>query len=281
MLSPYQVFRHRRGFSFTEVIFAVVILGIGFIMTASIFPVAIEQTRSNADEAVAAGLSRDLVNCIASSVHADVYAAADPGGTNAGVTQPFSSSQFLYPEVVGSLIDNSDPRYACVPFFCESAPNGTVKVIVLVVRRWVRDAYTPADLDADLAPQNINVNSITRQSDGTGVIEISCDPVSDPQGYSKRVAPGTFVVISNFNSSEPSGRAFRVTSIRSQTNESVFWNLDPSAGLLPGESFGSDGGAVIKASVIGRDLLDPTNPDGGYTGPSQDVGIFTTFLRPE
>ena len=35
--------RHR-GFSFTEVLFAVIILGIGFIMIAAIFPVALMQS---------------------------------------------------------------------------------------------------------------------------------------------------------------------------------------------------------------------------------------------
>ena len=40
----------RRGFSFAEVMFAVVVLGIGFIMLASIFPVAIRQTASVVEE---------------------------------------------------------------------------------------------------------------------------------------------------------------------------------------------------------------------------------------
>lgn len=45
--------RARRAFTFTEVMFAVVILGIGFIMIAAIFPVAIRQTAQSAEESVA------------------------------------------------------------------------------------------------------------------------------------------------------------------------------------------------------------------------------------
>src|SRR5882672_11756716 len=42
--------RSRRGFTFTEVMFAVILLGIGFIMLAGMFPVAIQQTQTNVEE---------------------------------------------------------------------------------------------------------------------------------------------------------------------------------------------------------------------------------------
>src|SRR3954452_13974099 len=42
--------RRRNGVTFTEVMFAVVLLGIGFIMVAAIFPVAIRQSQSNLEE---------------------------------------------------------------------------------------------------------------------------------------------------------------------------------------------------------------------------------------
>src|SRR5271170_6357188 len=41
----------RRGFSFIEVMFAVIILGIGFIMVSAMFPVAIQQTQMNVEDA--------------------------------------------------------------------------------------------------------------------------------------------------------------------------------------------------------------------------------------
>src|SRR5688572_7463003 len=48
----------RAGFSFAEVMFAVVVLGIGFIMLASIFPVAIRQTASVVEENDATALTK-------------------------------------------------------------------------------------------------------------------------------------------------------------------------------------------------------------------------------
>lgn len=52
----------QRGFSFTEILFAVMILGIGFIMIAAIFPVAIHQTEANNQETITASVARASSN---------------------------------------------------------------------------------------------------------------------------------------------------------------------------------------------------------------------------
>ena len=49
----------RRGFTFTEVMFAVILLGIGFIMLAGMFPVAIQQTQTTAEESSTAPIAQD------------------------------------------------------------------------------------------------------------------------------------------------------------------------------------------------------------------------------
>ncbi len=54
----------RPGYSFPEVMFAVVVLGIGFIMLAAIFPVAVKQTKATADETRAMGIGRSAVGTI-------------------------------------------------------------------------------------------------------------------------------------------------------------------------------------------------------------------------
>ena len=46
------------GYSFPEVLFAVVVLGIGFIMLAAVFPVALQQSKSTLDETRAAAIAR-------------------------------------------------------------------------------------------------------------------------------------------------------------------------------------------------------------------------------
>jgi type II secretory pathway pseudopilin PulG len=58
--------RHRRAFTFMEILFVVMILGIGFIMLAAMFPAALRQTQQNVEEnefnAVAHIGARDLEN---------------------------------------------------------------------------------------------------------------------------------------------------------------------------------------------------------------------------
>src|SRR5882672_5687873 len=44
----------RPAFSFTEILFAIMILGIGFIMVAAMFPVALSQTESSSQETIGA-----------------------------------------------------------------------------------------------------------------------------------------------------------------------------------------------------------------------------------
>src|SRR5258705_8389771 len=48
----------RHGFTFTEVMFAVILLGIGFIMLAGMFPVAIQQTQTNVQESTASTVAQ-------------------------------------------------------------------------------------------------------------------------------------------------------------------------------------------------------------------------------
>src|SRR6266567_9033270 len=52
------------AFSFTEVMFAVVILGVGFIMVAAMFPVAIHQSQTTNDENTGSHISRGATNVV-------------------------------------------------------------------------------------------------------------------------------------------------------------------------------------------------------------------------
>src|SRR5689334_9383547 len=49
------------GFSLTEVMFAVIVLGIGFIMVAAMFPVSISQSRLTVEETSAAAIARNAM----------------------------------------------------------------------------------------------------------------------------------------------------------------------------------------------------------------------------
>jgi type II secretory pathway pseudopilin PulG len=68
-----------RGFSFAEVMFAVVILGIGFILIAAIFPVAIQQSQATGEESNAAAIARQAAAAI-TTVASSTFTTMNPGG---------------------------------------------------------------------------------------------------------------------------------------------------------------------------------------------------------
>jgi hypothetical protein len=68
----------RSAFSFAEILFAIIILGIGFIMVAAIFPVAIEQAKNTSDEVAGATIARGATNFIAGLAAASDDPPASP-----------------------------------------------------------------------------------------------------------------------------------------------------------------------------------------------------------
>ena len=95
----------RAGFSFAEVLFAVIILGIGFILVAAIFPVAIQQTQSSAEDAAGAAAARQAAAAIAelTAPAGNVYTSA------ANVTSGFSGP---VTQLTGAT---ANPQYTPVP----------------------------------------------------------------------------------------------------------------------------------------------------------------------
>src|SRR5712671_6524381 len=71
--------RSRRGFTFTEVMFAVILLGIGFIMLAGMFPVAIQQTQTNVEESTASTVVQGAARYLEQTLtQEDVQPTIDP-----------------------------------------------------------------------------------------------------------------------------------------------------------------------------------------------------------
>src|SRR3954470_8053424 len=90
--------RSRRGFTFTEVMFAVILLGIGFIMLAGIFPVAIQQTQTNVEESTGANVARSAAHYMEESLTVDDVPPTgnlDTSPTPNGTNKSFIPPQFL------------------------------------------------------------------------------------------------------------------------------------------------------------------------------------------
>jgi hypothetical protein len=138
---PHPSALFRRGYSFTEVMFAVVVLGIGFIMIAAMFPVALSQQASTQEETSAASIARGATTYVQSIAtrynmpatgttaqpnRPRVYSVRDPqigtapaldtfyAGDNAILPPTNTEAGALWDAVKGNLILTSDPRYAYV-----------------------------------------------------------------------------------------------------------------------------------------------------------------------
>lgn len=254
----------RSAFSFAEVMFAVVILGVGFILLSAIFPVAAEQSRATNDEAVAARLADAAVKTIQYSTTNDDYPDTQ------GVMCPFSDTAGLWSKVSGNVINAADARYAWIPFYERTGTQGTVRISVLVVRRQLFDVYTPNDLSGDLQPRGISIVSITPQGDGTSIARIARDWL----GMYQTVTDGSFLIMRS-GDGDIAGRSFHVSQFSSADADSVSFTLVPGDGFAYDESCGS-----ASAAVIGRDFADPANSAAGYAGPSQDIAVYTTIISP-
>ncbi len=178
----------RPGFSFTEILFAVMILGIGFIMVAAIFPVAIQQTALTGDETVAAAIAREGTNAITSinnsallpptvsnppsitaaanqrvigqvwSLHDERMVNWTPSAPAPGVLQ----RDLTWNAISGNLILPMDRRYAWVGMYKRDGtwngptpnqiiPDPYAQVIIIGVQCKNRSAYDPT-VDLDRAP---------------------------------------------------------------------------------------------------------------------------------
>ncbi len=126
--------------TFTEVLFAVMILGIGFIMVAAIFPVAIQQSKSNTSETVASRLAEtsiQLVQANATATNLPATAAGDRPVVS-GPTAPLINS------IKNNLIFSGDPRYGWTVLYRRSSDWSYAQVFVVLMQISNRTNYNPA-----------------------------------------------------------------------------------------------------------------------------------------
>jgi hypothetical protein len=182
----------RAAYSFPEVLFAVVVLGIGFIMIAGIFPVAISQSKATLDETVAAAVARGAVNALArigddqhiqivgqpllKVIMPETHPTVGPGaGLTIGDVMPFDTEDG-WNAVRGSQIFAQDPRYAFVPLYRRDGNTtisppvqlaGSAQIFVIIVQiRGVNDPrrvleYGPAPVTGTSADLDLKIQGTT------------------------------------------------------------------------------------------------------------------------
>jgi type II secretory pathway pseudopilin PulG len=291
----------RRGFSFTEVLFAVMVLGIGFIMIAAMFPVTIRQTQNTmgdtqgANEAQAAmaylqsiGTNQNFPPTVpGANKPAQVYTLKDvptatpgPGG-NPG-----------YVAAKGNMVNPNSPRLAWLPLYRRgvhtvagvTVPDSFAQVFVIAVQSRNRPQYntgfrnpqpysdfdvppnaTPANGDvAPLDPKPVEVTVVYNSTRQRGELQITTP--NPPPAFA---APGAYVIIADDpnDTEDPLKKAGqsngRIYQLGEFDEQFGVWTLMPGSDMIR-----KNGGAAIAGDD--NDIKKPAKAymvGRGYTNP--------------
>ena len=159
-----------RGFSFTEILFAVMVLGIGFIMIAAMFPITIRQTQASMEDSQGANEAKAAMACL-STVASDQNfpptvppfgngqkpKLGNPAQVFSMTLAPYKTGSNIpilpgYMAIRGNFINPSNPRVAWVPLYRRGVhDNGTgeavgdsyAQVFIFAIQSRNRTQYSP------------------------------------------------------------------------------------------------------------------------------------------
>jgi hypothetical protein len=303
--------RHAAGFSFTELLFAVMILGIGFILVAAIFPVGLAQTKSNFDETHAAALARSgaaevgrvaYANDFVSNLIAPLQVLNDDTASTTGIAQR-------------NMISPSDPRYAWVGMYRRvPGSNNTAQLCMILVNR--SQPFTGADFVRNDGVRLLEPRGVLLDVDANSIVTVRSVSASDGRQYNANAsAPGTFVLLRNDNIVSGSGYTMTAERFLNGAWEATAISADDRAQV---EGQNRLGGQVYRLGVAldanrfewfpGAELnvqlhyTDPsderrrltitgldsasayivgrnrTGPGNDFDGTTMDVAYYTTFI---
>jgi prepilin-type N-terminal cleavage/methylation domain-containing protein len=304
--SPLLLPSRRRGFTFTEILFAVLILGIGFILVAAIFPVALRQTQATSEETVAATIAKGGVSYMAkynsqAYWYAPAFVAPATTGTPDGMVHPIGPNAYasdattltyvnttLWPLICGNLILPSDSRYAWVPMYRQVKGQPYVQIILIGVQARNRSFYDSNDLvarPAGTGAASLEARPLTAvfapHTAGTPDTVTLSDVTGSSNLFLPTAAPGAYIVVANDNGASTNGTTngwmYRLgnfdTSATSPT-PSVTYYLAPGNDMTGSTSQPTNGTVTVLIVGAGYDNATATT----YSGPVQDVANYTTFI---
>lgn len=135
--------RRRSGFSFVEILFAIFILGIGFIMIAALFPVAIQQSQATSAETFARSMGISGVGYLRA-----VMPATQPAPYTS--PQPYDTSSS---PIRAYQINSIDPRFAWFPYYTTDSAGNVNRLIIVTMQKTDGKVYTPTDITTGIATQ--------------------------------------------------------------------------------------------------------------------------------
>lgn len=252
------------GFTFTEVLFAVILLGIGFIMLAGIFPVAVQQTVTTAEETAANALAQRAVNQVAA-----IATSARFPSTGNRVEQVRKNE--VWDVLAGGMIDEKNPRYAWVPMYRRDGDNRYMQLIVVALQAQHDGQVFEVSKDfrrnvssSLVDPRPVKMRVIDA---GNGVYEVS---IGSAEKYRDACGEGAFLIDKN------TGKYFRLGA---RVKDADRWTMAPGNDL--GEEDVKDWLDKDRdALVIGRPFQyrDPAKLEPPFQGYVMDIGIYSTFI---
>jgi Tfp pilus assembly protein PilV len=296
-----------RGFSFAEVMFAVVVLGIGFIMIAAIFPAAIKQAQLTTDESYSAAMARAAARYLQeiatdTTMPATGPAAAPHRGLVSRGTAPAAppAPNPFWQAIRGNVIVTNDPRFAWVAMYKRDGnpadPGtwaGTAQVIIIGVQARNRPIYTLADV-AGASPANLQPRPIGFTITDSTTAEPDRIEFTGTATELAALAEGCYVVVGDdglagANQGRLNGYVYRIGTRRSDWGPNAFE-------LIPGNDFAPlpdpDGTAGPMTAVpgpiagtgwiVGRgyaNAMTPPTGAGDWEGIAQDISVYTTFVQ--
>jgi prepilin-type N-terminal cleavage/methylation domain-containing protein len=272
----------RRGFSLPEVMFAVMILGIGFIMVAAMFPVAIQQAKDTREEGTGTMVARSAVEAIRRQCAVTLanYTATAPAKIDMGYNRElFGSNQATY--AIGqtpirfSSIYQPDSRYAWTALYRRNVTDSVAQVFVFVLTSQdgshfdssdmvpIDTGVTP-DIWPNLFPRRIEIRQNTSNPSVRDTINIRADTGAG------KYPDATGGIVENCFLVTETGEVLRLAS-SIEIGGQVIWQLYPGQDATPYTTW-------TKAWFVGRRRSNPAGV-GAYDGVAQDIAVYTTFVR--
>ncbi len=258
-----------RGFNFAEVLFAVMILGVGFIMVAAMFPVAIQQSKASTNETVAARVAEAALELV--RLHANDTTFPKPPTAADDRVHP------LEPELIdlikSDLISSIDPRYGWTLLYRRPLNADYARVYLVVMQVNNRPRYTSDDLfsASPTNPSTFQPIRVWAQFVATGLnggVEFF-DNGNNELAFAQGIATEGAVLIRADN-----GNVYRLGR-QVGTNQ---WELALGHGMV---SNAEETSGPVAAYLIGRGHDNPNpNPvaDANYTGTNQVIAVYSAIV---
>lgn len=204
------------------------VLGLGFIMIAAMFPVTISQTQATVQETNGAGLARGGFEAVANSSQLGKLLATAGGNFSASQCPvvpiakkiPITGTNYPEPEDVwkdlaANFINSQNPRFGWTALYRRASNDDIAQVFIIATQCRTRSAYdagkdilrpgTPpsANIEANLEPRLVGLTSLLKQADGSTELYIQKPPAPAGLRVEGIVAEGAYLIIADVQASGP------------------------------------------------------------------------------